>query len=64
MDAFKEASNLYFDRQFAQAVATFDGILKINQKDLIAQHFRDQSAKHLLEGVPEDWDGIERLLSK
>ena len=64
MQAFEEALQLYFDKQFTIAYKAFEDILKRTPEDLTAELFK-QKALHFIDfGVPEDWTGVEKMLVK
>ncbi len=58
---FKEGLRLFYEKEFGEATAVFSKILKINKRDYVAQYFMNKSAKYTHLGVPEDWQGIERI---
>jgi signal transduction histidine kinase/class 3 adenylate cyclase/ActR/RegA family two-component response regulator/Tfp pilus assembly protein PilF len=61
---FKDALDNFLNMEFAEATALFDRIIKINPGDLVSTHFRQQAAHYTVNGAPENWDGIERLIEK
>ena len=61
---FEEGLEQFFNREFAQAAATFDSVLKVSPEDQPAKYFRNRSSHHLLNGVPEDWTGVEVMTFK
>ncbi len=54
----------FFDREFPQAVATFDKVIKANSKDKTAQIFLNKSSRYIVQGVPDDWTGVEIMTFK
>ena len=56
---FDEGLAGFFNKDFAQAAAVFDRILKINPRDRVAEYFRHRSAEFTVNNVPADWTGIE-----
>lgn len=64
LDIFQKGLDCFYAQDFAQASAYFDEILKANKKDRVAHYFRNRSARHMLEGVSDDWTGVEKLESK
>ena len=64
MDLFNQAMECFYHREFAQATALFDQILRADARDLVAKYFRNRSAQFTVSGVPENWDGVEKLTSK
>jgi signal transduction histidine kinase/class 3 adenylate cyclase len=63
-DAFAQALQLYFGRQFGPAYKAFENILQINPEDLTAGMFKQKALHYIDYGVPEDWTGVERMLVK
>ncbi|MBR9999076.1 MAG: tetratricopeptide repeat protein [Cyclobacteriaceae bacterium] len=61
---FNDAMDNFLNREFAEATALFNRIIKSNPGDLVSKHFRQKSAHYTVNGVPDDWDGIEKLLEK
>lgn len=64
IELFNEGLNVFFNKEFSQAGALFDRVIKQNPNDLVAQYFRKQAAKYTLQGIPENWTGIEKLDTK
>lgn len=61
---FEKGLRQFFNREFAQAAATFDQILKTNPEDNPARLFRNKSSEYLLKGIPNDWSGVEIMTFK
>lgn len=61
---FEKGLELYFEREFPQAAATFDTVLKMNPNDSPAQFFLNRSSGFILNGVPDDWSGVEIMTFK
>lgn len=61
---FEKGLRQFFNREFAQAAATFDQVLKTNPKDHPARLFMNKSSEYLLNGVPDDWSGVEVMTFK
>ncbi len=61
---FEKGLQQFFDKEFPQAAATFDQVLKSNAADEPARLFRDKSSEYSLKGVPEDWTGVEVMQFK
>lgn len=62
--SFEEGINLYYQRHFAEAGVAFNSVLRSNPDDRSARIYLERSAKLMVHGVPEDWDGVESLHSK
>lgn len=58
---FNEGLDYFYKREFGEANAIFSRILKVVPNDLVAEYFRKRAARFAYEGVPDDWEGIERL---
>jgi signal transduction histidine kinase/CheY-like chemotaxis protein/class 3 adenylate cyclase/Tfp pilus assembly protein PilF len=61
---FSEALESFLNREFAEATGMFNRIIKITPGDQVAKYFRQKSAHYTVYGVPENWDGIDKLLEK
>ena len=61
---FEQGLKQFFDREFPQAAATFDRVLKANSKDQTAQLFLNKSSRYIVQGVPGDWTGVEVMTFK
>ncbi len=61
---FEEGQRHYFAKDFAEAVKCFTDVLKVMPGDLTTKHYLERSAKFLLEGVPDDWQGIRTIDKK
>jgi two-component system sensor histidine kinase ChiS len=61
---FEKGLELFFDREFPEAAATFSKVLKVNPDDQPARLFMNKSSENLLQGVPEDWTGVEVMTFK
>jgi signal transduction histidine kinase/class 3 adenylate cyclase/ActR/RegA family two-component response regulator len=61
---FMEGMEYYFLKDFSRASLTFQEIFQINPSDLTAKLFRDRAAQFIHQGVPDNWDGVERMEQK
>jgi signal transduction histidine kinase/class 3 adenylate cyclase/ActR/RegA family two-component response regulator len=61
---FREGMEYYFSKDFSRASLTFQEIFQINPSDLTAKLFRDRAAQFIHQGVPDNWDGVERMERK
>jgi hypothetical protein len=61
---FEEGLHLYFEKEFAEAAVFFKKVLKINPQDKTAKLYLERSAQFMVQGVPEDWQGVEAMESK
>jgi hypothetical protein len=54
----------YFAKDFAKASVCFKNVLKANADDKIARLYLQRSAQFMVQGVAEDWEGVEAVESK
>ncbi|MBI3159432.1 MAG: response regulator [Chloroflexi bacterium] len=59
---FEKGLDLYFQRRFAEASVDFSKVLEANPADRAAQIYLQRAARYMVEGVPEDWDGVEVII--
>ncbi len=55
---FKDGLSEYFNRNFAEASVHFDHVVRKNPDDKAAALYRQHSADFMLNGVPDDWEGV------
>jgi len=55
---FEKGQQHYFAREFAEAVKCFTDVLTLLPDDVTTRHYLQRSSACLLEGVPDDWQGI------
>ena len=61
---FQEGLNHYLSKQFADAVIAFENVLRMNPGDQTTQLFLNKARDFAMEGVPEDWTGVEVMTFK
>jgi len=61
---FEKGQQHYFAREFAAAVKCFTDVLTLLPDDVTTRHYLQQSSTCLLEGVPDDWQGIWKMDKK
>ena len=61
---FEEGLTFYFQKRFVEAAKAFDKVLQMAPNDRICLHYRDLSTQYIVEGVPENWTGIEAMSYK
>jgi len=61
---FEEGLKRYFAREFAQAVVCFKNVLNVHVEDKTAEIYLRRAARFVVEGVAEDWEGVEAMESK
>lgn len=58
---FEKGLTQFLDKAFHEASASFKNVLQHHPEDHIAQLFLTKSHEYLIKGVPENWDGVERM---
>ncbi|HKK10742.1 MAG TPA: adenylate/guanylate cyclase domain-containing protein, partial [Bacteroidales bacterium] len=58
---FGKAADMYQNKEFNMALDLFKKIYDQNPSDKAAVFYIERCKNYLKEGIPEDWDGIERL---
>jgi len=61
---FEQGLEYYFSKEFAEAIVCFKNVLKINPDDKTASLYLQRSARFVVEGVAENWKGVEAMDSK
>jgi class 3 adenylate cyclase len=61
---FEQGLLHYFAKDFAEASVCFKNVLKANGEDKTARLYLERSAQFMVQGVPEDWEGVEAVESK
>ena len=64
LSLFNDAMNAYHDKQFENALQSFQKIIAKDPDDLTAIYFHDNTKKYLREGFPHNWSGAEEMISK
>jgi signal transduction histidine kinase/CheY-like chemotaxis protein len=64
VNTFNEGMELYYRKQFSKSVEIFKDILFKNPEDDIAKMFLHKIENLVSMNVPDDWDGIEVMVSK
>ena len=63
-DEFEQGLCLYYDRKFSEASVKFNQVLEKHPEDRAARIYLKRSANYMVNGVPEDWTGVEVLTQK
>ncbi len=63
-DDFEQGLCLYYDRRFSEASVKFNQVLEKYPEDRAARIYLKRSANYMVNGVPEDWTGVEILTQK
>ena len=61
---FEQAIQYYFERQFGKSAAILKEILELAPDDKAAQYYLDRSVQFIVNGVEENWSGVEEMVSK
>ena len=61
---FEAGLNHYFAKEFAEASVCFKNVLKTNAADKTAKLYLERSAQFMVQGVPQDWEGVEAMANK
>lgn len=61
---FELGLDFYFKRDFADSVGLFKKVLDVNPEDKTARLYLERSAQFVVQGVPDDWQGIEAMDAK
>ena len=63
-DDFEQGLCLYYDRKFSEASVKFNQVLEKFPDDRAARIYLKRSANYMVNGVPDDWTGVEILTQK
>jgi len=61
---FNEGTFRYFERAFPEATMSFKKVLEIHPEDKTARMFLNKAAYYIATGVPDDWTGVDMMLTK
>ena len=61
---FEQGLCLYYDRKFSEASVKFNQVLEKHPEDRAARIYLKRSANYMVNGVPDDWTGVEILTQK
>ena len=61
---FEEGLRLYYDRKFAESSVQFNQVLEKYPEDKAARIYLTRCATYMVQGVPEEWTGVENLTEK
>lgn len=61
---FNEGISNYLMKSFGKAFVAFQNVLEVNPEDHTANFFLGKTARYISVGVPENWMGVEEMLSK
>ena len=63
-DDFEQGLCLYYDRKFSEASVKFNQVLEKHAEDRAARIYLKRSANYMVNGVPDNWTGVEILTQK
>lgn len=63
-EGFEDGLRAFYAKSFPDAMKAFNHVLSQNPDDKPAQQYLLKCEKLLADGIPDDWDGVERMLSK
>ncbi len=58
---FGRAADMYQNKEFTKALGKFKNIYEQNPSDKAAVFYIERCKRFIKDGLPEDWDGIEKL---
>ena len=61
---FEEGLSRYFAKDFTNASVCFKKVLNVNPSDKTATLYLKRSAQLMVQGVPDEWEGVELMESK
>jgi hypothetical protein len=64
LPTYQQALEDYYSMRFAESAVAFKKILDEFPIDRSSRRYLDLAARHMIEGVPVDWEGIETLQVK
>lgn len=63
-EEFEQGLCLYYDRKFSEASVQFNRVLEKHPEDRAARIYLKRSANYMVNGVADDWTGVEVLTQK
>ena len=63
-DDFNKGLEAYFQKDYITAAGHIKKVLELNPNDTTAERYLKNAAKLIVNGVSEDWTGVERMTSK
>lgn len=61
---FENGQRLYFRREFAEAAKLFINVLDVIPDDATTKLYLERAANFMIEGVPDNWDGVQTMDKK
>ena len=62
--AFNNGMKQYLDKSFSDAIDSFTNVINSHPEDHTAEFFIEKATRYIQYGVPENWAGIEEMMSK
>ncbi len=63
-EIFEKGLKHYLNREFQEAILVFKELLAANPLDGPAKHFLNKATQYIVNGVPDDWTGVEMMKTK
>jgi hypothetical protein len=64
LEIFNRGIADYFNKRFAEAALSLRQLLDVNPDDKSAKRYLQNAARFMVEGVGNDWDGVEQMSEK
>ena len=61
---FELAVTAYTEKEFGRAIEAFKVVQQKNAKDTATTIYIERCERYIKDGVPEDWDGVEKFEHK
>ncbi len=61
---FEHGLHHYLTKEFTRAAMAFEAVLAVNASDKSAKYYLEGSARFMVSGVPDDWEGVEVMETK
>jgi hypothetical protein len=61
---FESGLQLYYGKKFSEASVHFNQVLEKNPSDMAARIYLKRCANYMVNGVSDDWTGVETLTEK
>jgi hypothetical protein len=63
-EVFTEGMNAYIEKRLAEASLAFMEVINRIPEYHVTRLFLQKSEKYILEGVPDNWEGVEIMVNK
>jgi class 3 adenylate cyclase len=61
---FHKGMDQYLNRLFADSIVSFTEVLETHPDDQTTKFFIEKATRHIQNGVPSNWTGVEEMMSK